>query len=147
MSSFIGRRLERFKIRIERGFDINHEVTAVRHVHDKVGSQHALLACNVLLLGEVTVLGHTGQFHQAPQRDFSPAAAHLGAAQRGHERSGFPLQLRMSADERFNLHAQACKRIAALMPVDAPDVQQSQNHVVFLENFFDELRRRVPAGK
>jgi serine/threonine-protein kinase len=39
------------------------------------------------------------------------------------------------------------KRIAALMPVDAPDVQQSQNHVVFLENFFDELRRRAPTGK
>ena len=39
------------------------------------------------------------------------------------------------------------KRIAALMPVDAPDAQQSQNHVVFLENFFDELRRRALAGK
>lgn len=25
--------------------------------------------------------------------------------------------------------------------------QQEQNHVVFLENFFDELRRRVPTRK
>jgi len=24
---------------------------------------------------------------------------------------------------------------------------QAQNHVVFLLNFFDELRRKVPAGK
>ncbi len=39
------------------------------------------------------------------------------------------------------------KRIAALMPVEAPETQKAQNHVIFLENFFDELRRRVPAGK
>ena len=32
------------------------------------------------------------------------------------------------------------KRVAALM--DAPESQQAQNHVIFLENFFDELRRR-----
>jgi eukaryotic-like serine/threonine-protein kinase len=36
------------------------------------------------------------------------------------------------------------KRIAALMPVERSEQQQS--HVIFLENFFDELRRRVPAG-
>ena len=39
------------------------------------------------------------------------------------------------------------KRIAALMPAETPGQQQAQNHVIFLENFFDELRRRVPAGK
>jgi Tol biopolymer transport system component/tRNA A-37 threonylcarbamoyl transferase component Bud32 len=38
-------------------------------------------------------------------------------------------------------------RIAALMPVEAPETQKAQNHVVFLENFFDELRRRVPTGE
>ena len=37
------------------------------------------------------------------------------------------------------------KRIAALMPVDAPEAQQSQNHVIFLENFADELQRKVPV--
>ena len=36
------------------------------------------------------------------------------------------------------------KRIAALMPVEAPETQQAQHHVIFLENFFDELRRKVP---
>jgi len=40
------------------------------------------------------------------------------------------------------------KRVVALMPASegkgSPEVQ---NHVVFLENFFDELRRRVPGGK
>jgi len=40
------------------------------------------------------------------------------------------------------------KRIVALMPVEAPGAQQAQNHVIFLENFFDELRRKVPlSGK
>jgi eukaryotic-like serine/threonine-protein kinase len=36
------------------------------------------------------------------------------------------------------------KRVVALMPADSP--QESQTHVIFLLNFFDELRRRVPAG-
>ena len=40
------------------------------------------------------------------------------------------------------------KRIAALMPVETKEGQQAQNHVIFLENFFDELRRKVPlSGK
>jgi serine/threonine-protein kinase len=39
------------------------------------------------------------------------------------------------------------KRFAVLMPVEPPEAQQSQHHVIFLENFFDELRRKVPAGK
>jgi serine/threonine-protein kinase len=40
------------------------------------------------------------------------------------------------------------KRLAALMPAaESRGAQQAQNHVVFLENFFDELRRRVPVGR
>ena len=39
------------------------------------------------------------------------------------------------------------KRIVVFMPAEAPEAQQAQNHVIFLENFFDELRRKVPAGK
>ena len=38
------------------------------------------------------------------------------------------------------------KRIAALMPVDAPAEQKAQNQVIFLQNFFDEVRRRTAAG-
>jgi serine/threonine-protein kinase len=38
-------------------------------------------------------------------------------------------------------------RILALMPAEGPETQQSQHQVVFLENFFDELRRRVPRNK
>ncbi len=39
------------------------------------------------------------------------------------------------------------KRIAALMSAGVPEAQQAQNHIIFLENFSDELRRRVPAAK
>jgi len=38
------------------------------------------------------------------------------------------------------------KRIAALMPAETRDSQQSQSRVIFLENFFDELRRKVPTS-
>jgi serine/threonine protein kinase len=40
------------------------------------------------------------------------------------------------------------KRIAALMPAtEAKGTRVAQNHVVFLENFLDELLRKAPAGK
>jgi eukaryotic-like serine/threonine-protein kinase len=35
------------------------------------------------------------------------------------------------------------KRIVALMPVETAEAQKKQNHVIFLENFFDEVRRRT----
>ena len=35
------------------------------------------------------------------------------------------------------------KRIVALMPVETAQDQKAQNHVIFLENFFDEVRRRT----
>jgi hypothetical protein len=33
------------------------------------------------------------------------------------------------------------------MPAEGSEAQPSQHHVVFLENFFDELRRRAPLKK
>jgi hypothetical protein len=38
------------------------------------------------------------------------------------------------------------KRIAALMPAESAEAQPAQNHVVFLMNFTDEMRRRAPVG-
>jgi hypothetical protein len=37
------------------------------------------------------------------------------------------------------------KRIVALMPADTP--AEPRDRVIFLLNFFDELRRRVPTGR
>jgi serine/threonine-protein kinase len=39
------------------------------------------------------------------------------------------------------------KRIALLTPVDSSDGGKQEHEVVLLQNFFDELRRRVPLGK
>jgi serine/threonine-protein kinase len=39
------------------------------------------------------------------------------------------------------------KRVAAIMPAEAPEDQKAQTHVIFLQNFFDEVRRRTTAGK
>jgi hypothetical protein len=39
------------------------------------------------------------------------------------------------------------KRMLARMPTNPKGELEAQNHVVFLENFFDELRRKVPSGK
>jgi eukaryotic-like serine/threonine-protein kinase len=40
------------------------------------------------------------------------------------------------------------KRIVALMQAGTPEDQKAaQSHVIFLENFFNELRRKVPVGK
>jgi Tol biopolymer transport system component len=39
------------------------------------------------------------------------------------------------------------KRIVALMPVETADGQKARSHVTFLDNFFDDVRRKVPVGK
>ena len=39
------------------------------------------------------------------------------------------------------------KRIAALMPAEGPEEQKAQNHVIFLQNFFDEVRRRTARNR
>jgi serine/threonine-protein kinase len=39
------------------------------------------------------------------------------------------------------------RHVVALMPTEGLETQPSQHHVVFLENFFDELRRRAPVKR
>jgi serine/threonine protein kinase/Tol biopolymer transport system component len=39
------------------------------------------------------------------------------------------------------------KRVAVLTPVQSAEAPEQEHEVVFLENFFDELRRRAPVGK
>jgi hypothetical protein len=35
---------------------------------------------------------------------------------------------------------------AALIPAEGPEEQKAQNHVIFLQNFSDEVRWRMAAG-
>jgi hypothetical protein len=39
------------------------------------------------------------------------------------------------------------KRAVVLTPVESAEAPKQEHEVVFLENFFDELRRRAPSGK
>jgi serine/threonine-protein kinase len=39
------------------------------------------------------------------------------------------------------------KRVAVLTPVESPEAPKQEHEAVFLQNFFDQLRRRVPLGK
>ena len=39
------------------------------------------------------------------------------------------------------------KRFLVLMPAETPGQQRPNNQVIFLLNFFDEIRRRAPDGK
>jgi hypothetical protein len=39
------------------------------------------------------------------------------------------------------------KRVVVVTPMGSADASKQEHEVVFLQNFFDELRRRVPVGK
>jgi hypothetical protein len=39
------------------------------------------------------------------------------------------------------------RRVAVVTPVESAEAPKQEHEVVFLQNFFDELRRRVPLGK
>jgi Tol biopolymer transport system component len=39
------------------------------------------------------------------------------------------------------------KRVAVIMPVESTSAPQQEHDIVMLQNFFDEVRRRVPIGK
>ena len=49
-------------------------------------------------------------------------------------------------DGIYNVGEPDGKRIAALMPADEAASQRDQSQMIVLLNFFDELRRKVPAG-
>jgi hypothetical protein len=39
------------------------------------------------------------------------------------------------------------KRVLELAPMESAEAPKPEHEVVFLENFLDELRRKVPVGK
>src|SRR5690606_9167334 len=66
------------------------------------------------LLGEVAVLGHSRELHDAAERQLAPAPAHLRPAERRHEIARFALQLRMAVSQPLDLRAERGERIAPL---------------------------------
>jgi hypothetical protein len=39
------------------------------------------------------------------------------------------------------------KRVAVLSPAESEEAPKQEHEIVMLQNFFDELRRKVPVGK
>jgi len=54
-----------------------------------------------------------------------------------------PLANMVDNSKNFDLAADG-KRIAAIVPAEGLAAQLAQRHAIFLENFFDELRRKAP---
>ena len=91
--------------------------------------------------------------HSSPEIFFRTEDNHMMVARYSSNNGSFvpdkprPWSPTPLADLGLNLNfalAPDGKRIAALMPVDLPEEQAALHHVIFLMNFADELRRRVP---
>ena len=68
----VARRFGGRQVRVERRLDVDHELPAVGHVHDHVGTQRTVVALHVHLLDEVAVLDHAGEFGETLQASFRP---------------------------------------------------------------------------
>ena len=83
----------------------------------------------------------------SPQRDARERALRQGICNRYIPRLWSEKALANLVNSSKNVDlAPDGKRVVAIMPAEAPEAQQSQSHVIFLENFFDELRRKVPLN-
>src|SRR6185437_15868218 len=106
LPAFVGGSLACLEIGVERCLHIDDEIARIRHVHDEIRPERSILTEEVQLLREIAVLAESGELHQPPQRELTPASAHFRTSQRGDEVARFPLQLSLSARERFDLRAQ-----------------------------------------
>jgi hypothetical protein len=65
--------------RIERRLSVHHDFATVWHLNRHIGSQHfVVLAARAHLLGEGTILHHSGVFYATLQLQLTPVAAGLG---------------------------------------------------------------------
>ena len=79
--------------------------------------------------------------------EFIGAFKHIGAADQD------TLKIELIGDEavkrgwRVAPGPDSGKRVLVVTPVDSADATKAEHHVVFVQNFLDELRRKVPLGK
>ena len=103
-AGLVVRGFRRVHVGIERRLRVDDNGARFRHAHQQVRPQRSAFgAGDVLLLGEIAVLGHARELHHATQRDLAPAAAHFGTAQRGRQVAGLALQEILHLDEIFDL--------------------------------------------
>ena len=75
----------RLQVGFERRLGVDRQHPVARHAHHHVRAP----ALGLLLLDEVAVGHHAGQFDQPPQRDLAVRAAHVRARQRARQVLGF----------------------------------------------------------
>ena len=73
--------LHGIEVGIQRGFNINHDLTLIRHANNHVWTQATLIGVDMFLFEEITVLDHAGEFGKSFQGHFTPLPTHLRAAQ------------------------------------------------------------------
>ena len=59
-------RFDGLEVGVQRRLDVDNELPLIRHSHDQVGPEHAVLAARMDLLLEVAMLDHAGQLDEPP---------------------------------------------------------------------------------
>ena len=106
--------LEGRQIGIQRCLGIDHQFARIGQVHNQIRAGCARAAADLELLGEVAMLDQTCEFHDAAQRELTPATAHFRTAQGGDEIARFTLQARLAPRQQLDLGAQLGLDVTAL---------------------------------
>ena len=100
LSRRLVRRFERTKVGVERHLRVDDDRLAAWELDDDVGANAPVVAVERLLLDEVAVLDHAGQFDDPLQLKFAPSAPDAGPLQRIHQPPRFGLKLAAVGVER-----------------------------------------------
>ena len=81
----------RFIESFEGHLRVNDDGAISRQAHNDVGANAAIFICDGFLFGEVAVLDHPGEFHDATQLNLAPTAAHVRSSERFDQVAGLSL--------------------------------------------------------
>jgi hypothetical protein len=84
--------LDRVEVGVERHPRVDGQPAAAREADHQVGPDRAVRVGQVLLGGEVAVLGHPGGLDHVPQRQLSPLAAHPWPPEGLRQRAGLVVE-------------------------------------------------------
>src|SRR5262245_19718546 len=90
-SGLVIRGIHGFEIGIERGLCIYYYDPAIRQPNDHIGSQLSVFSIDGMLLVEIAVRDHAGEFDCSLQLNLAPNAANGGRAERLHQIRGLQL--------------------------------------------------------
>jgi hypothetical protein len=127
----------RLEVRRERHLRVHDDRAPARQLDDHVGTQAAGFRLDGHLLDVVAVLGHPGELDHPMQGHLTPAAAHLGRAERVDEIAGLALESLAEPRQPLDLGSQAAVRLIARL------LQPADFDLVALERGFEGSQARV----